>query len=113
MKPGDVVLLSVPQFATGTRKLRPAMVLVRLPGVFQNTLVCGITTHLDDLHPDWDELLDPSSPEFRMTGLHYPSALRLSYLYAAGADEIKRIIGQVDLTRLGRLRRRLAQLLQS
>lgn len=44
MNPGDVVLIPLPQFAGGTAKLRPALVLSLLPGPYQNVLLCGIST---------------------------------------------------------------------
>ncbi len=34
MKPGDVVLIRLPQTAGGPSKLRPALVLAALPGPF-------------------------------------------------------------------------------
>ncbi len=55
MKPGDVVLIRLPQAAGGPPKLRPALVLALLPGPFQSLLICGISTRLRDLEPDWDE----------------------------------------------------------
>ena len=52
MKPGDVVLIQLPQVAGGPLKSRPALVLALLPGIYQNVLICGISTQLHDLQPD-------------------------------------------------------------
>jgi mRNA-degrading endonuclease toxin of MazEF toxin-antitoxin module len=52
MKAGDVVLVKLPQFGGGPLKLRPALVLALLPAPFQNVLICGISTRLQDLEPD-------------------------------------------------------------
>jgi mRNA interferase MazF len=57
VNPGDVVLISLPQTAGGPPKLRPALVLSLLPGPYQNTLLCGISTQVHALVPDWDELI--------------------------------------------------------
>jgi mRNA interferase MazF len=111
MHPGDVVLIELPQLAGGTPKLRPAMVLALLPGSFQNVLICGISTQLQDLQPDWDELLSPNDNDFRMSGVHRVSAIRLSYVYAADSREISGMIGRIDADRLQRLRSRLAGIL--
>lgn len=41
MKPGDVVLIRLPQAAGEPPKLRPALILALLPGPFQSLLICG------------------------------------------------------------------------
>jgi len=97
MKPGDVVLIPLP----------PALVLALLPGSFQNVLICGISTQLRDLQPDWDEQIGPGDPDYLVSGLHRASAVRLSYLYSAERGEITGPIGRIDSQRLIRLRHRL------
>jgi mRNA interferase MazF len=111
MKPGDVVLIQLPQTAGGPVKLRPALVLSLLPGPFQNVLICGISTQLRDMQPNWDEQISPGDADYSASGVHRVSAIRLSYLYAAEKREISGPIGQIDSERLRRLRQRLASLL--
>jgi mRNA interferase MazF len=111
MKPGDVVLIRLPQATGGPPKLRPALVLAMLPGPFQKVLICGISTRLQDLQPNWDELIQPNDGDYAASGLHRLSAIRLSYLYAAESGEISGVIGRIDRDRLQRLRQRLTGLL--
>ncbi len=111
MTPGDIGLISLPQFGGGPAKLRPALLLARLPGPYQQLLVCGISTQLHALVPDWDEFIDNTDAGFAASGLHQKSVIRLSYLYAASATEIVGIIGSIDAGRLSRLLSRLATLL--
>lgn len=111
MNSGDVVLVRLPQFGGGLPKLRPALVLALLPGPYQNVLICGITTQLRDLEPDWDELVEPADSDFPASGLHRVSVIRPSYLYAADHQEVAGTIGQIDNGRLKRLRNRLSSLL--
>src|SRR5437588_12777496 len=73
MKPGDVVLIRLPQATGRLPKLRPALVLSRLPGPYQNVLLAGITTQLQDVAPDWDERMNPADPHFTQRGLHHHS----------------------------------------
>jgi mRNA interferase MazF len=108
VRPGDVVLIQLPQVAGGPRKSRPALVLALLPGIYQNILICGISTQLQDLQPDWDDTIEPDNADFPQSGLHRSSAIRLSYLYGADTSEISGVIGRVDAGRLNRVRRRLA-----
>jgi len=53
-------------------------------------------------------LLQASDADFPSSGLHRPSAIRLSYLYAADPSEIAGVIGHIDPGRLQRLRQRLS-----
>src|SRR5205823_6258048 len=102
--PGDVVLIRLAQFGGGAAKLRPAIVLALLPGSYQNVLISGVSTQLQQLERDWDDLIQPSDSDFASSGLHRASAVRLSYLYAADRAEILGLIGSVDSARLARLR---------
>ncbi|MCI0378033.1 MAG: hypothetical protein L0215_10525 [Gemmataceae bacterium] len=56
MNPGDIVLISLPQPGGGS-KLRPALVLAALPGPYQNVLLCGVSTQLHLIVPNWDEMI--------------------------------------------------------
>ena len=112
MKPGDVILISLPQFGAGPPKLRPALVLASLPGPYQNLLLCGISTQLHQVQPNWDELVKTGDNDFPSSGLRCDSVVRLSYLYAAEPSEIAGVIGQIDPKRLDSLRQRLSDQLR-
>ena len=68
MKPGDVVLIQLPQAAGGPPKSRPALILALLPGAYQNVLICGVSTRLQDLQAEWDDKIDPSDADFSQSG---------------------------------------------
>ncbi len=108
MNPGDVILIPLPEFGSGTPKLRPALLLADLPGPYQNLLLCGISTQLQHLLANWDELVQPGDTDFPVSGLRRASVIRLSYLYAADLGEIAGVIGRIDHSRFQRLRQRLA-----
>lgn len=108
MNPGDVVLIPLTQFGGGTPKLRPALVVLLLPGPYQNVLLCGISTQLHLIVPNWDEMIQSTDGDFATSGLHQSSVIRLSYLYAADAMEISGVIGTIASLRLARVRTRLA-----
>jgi mRNA interferase MazF len=112
MNPDDIVLIPLPQAAHGPFKLRPALVLAKLPGSYQNVLICGISSQLQNLQKDWDELLGPNDSDFSASGLHRISAIRLSYLFAAESNDLSGVIGRIDRERLVRLLKRLADFLQ-
>ena len=58
------LLIRLTQFGGGAQKLRPALLLATLPGPYQTHFVCGISTQLSHLRPDWDELIQPSDFAF-------------------------------------------------
>jgi PemK-like, MazF-like toxin of type II toxin-antitoxin system len=108
MSPGDVVLIPLAEFGGTKVKLRPALLLANLPGPYQNLLLCGISAQLQQIQTNWDELLQPGDADFVSSGVHKPSVIRLSYLYAADPSEIAGVIGRIDPTRLHGLRQRLS-----
>jgi mRNA interferase MazF len=112
MNPGDVVLVRIPGAGGSPAKLRPALILAPLPGPYQRIFLCGISTQLGNLVPDWDELIQPSEADFPQSGLHRASAIRLSYLRAVTPGEVAGAIGTIDSARLARLLERLADHLQ-
>ena len=111
MKPGSVVLLRIPGAAEGgTRpKLRPALVIAVLPGPYQNLLVCGVSTRLQDMEPDWDEVIADSDADFATSGLHRTSAIRPSFLAAVVSAVVAGRIGEVSTARLERVIARLVR----
>lgn len=108
MSPGDVVLIPLNVLGGASVKLRPALLLANLPGPYQNLLICGISTQLKSILPNWDELIQSTDADFAISGLHHDSTIRLSYLYAAESSEIAGVIGQIDGVRLQRLRQKLS-----
>jgi mRNA interferase MazF len=108
VKPGDMVLIPLPQVGAGAPKLRPALLLADLPGPYQNMLLCGVSTQLQQLHANWDELIQPGDADLPSSGLHRASAIRLSYLYGADPAEIAGVIGSIGQARIQRLRQRLS-----
>ena len=109
MNPGDIVLIRMPGTGDGPAKLRPALVLALLPGPYHELLVCGISTRSADLEPDWDDVVEPSDPDFPLSGLHRASVIRPSFLAAVESAAVAGRIGEIDPGRLKHLRARLAR----
>jgi mRNA interferase MazF len=74
MKEGDVVLTPLPQ-ANGQTKIRPAILLRQMPP-FGDWLVCGLSTQLRQEVVGFDEIIEPSHPDFEMSGLKAASLIR-------------------------------------
>jgi mRNA interferase MazF len=110
MKEGDVLLAPLPQ-GDGTLKNRPALFLKRMPP-FQDFLVCGISTQIQQAVPDFDEAIAPADADFRTSGLKAASLIRLGYLAVLPRSEFKGRIGWVSTARRNRLLTRLSDFLR-
>ncbi len=108
MRPGEIVLLRMPQLDLSPGKLRPVLVIADLPGPFGDVLVCGISSQLRQEIPQWDERLTPADPDFGSSGLKVPSLIRLNWLAAVNSSTSAGVLGSIASERLTRLRHRLA-----
>jgi len=108
MRPGEIVLLRLPQSDLARGKLRPVLVLVGLPGPFGDVLVCGISSQLHQGIPGWDERVTTGDDDFVSSGLKVPSVIRLNWLASADPNAHVGLLGTVSRDRLMRLRQRLA-----
>ena len=110
MREGDVLLAPMLQ-EDGTRKDRPALFLTRMPP-FQDFLVCGVSTQLQQAVPDFDETIAPSDADYRTSGLKAASLIRLGYLAVLPRSEFKGRIGSVSAARRKRLLTKLSDFLR-
>jgi mRNA interferase MazF len=102
---GDIALVELPH--AGAIKLRPALILKRLP-TFNDYLVCGISTQQHHYIDNFDEIVDESDPLFPGTGLHKSSIIRLSSLAVFSRDKILNSIGKIPPALHQSLLKRLA-----
>jgi len=109
MKEGDVLLASLAQ-GDGTFKDRPALFLKRMPP-FQDFLVCGISSQIQQAVPELDETIMPTDVDFRTSGLKAASLIRLGYLAVLPRSAVKGRIGSVSGARRNRLLTRLSEFL--
>lgn len=101
MKEDDVVLTPVPQ-ANGQIKNRPALFLREMPP-FQDALVCGISTQLQQEVVGFDEIIQQQDRDFSASGLVADSLIRLGFLAVIPRNKIIGGIGSIDPTRHQRL----------
>jgi mRNA interferase MazF len=109
MKEGDIVLALLSQ-TDGQAKPRPAVVLRRMPR-FGDLLVCGVSTQLRQAVPDFDEIIDPSHPDFKISGLKATSLIRLGFLAVLPGSTFLGTIGCVSAERHKRLLSKLCEYL--
>jgi mRNA interferase MazF len=97
MKEGDVDLTPIPQ-ANGQIKNRPALFLREMPP-FNDALVCGISTQLQQQVPGFDEIVRRQDGDFSTTGLVSDSLIRLGFLTVIPRNKIIGSIGAIAASR--------------
>jgi len=107
-EPGQIALLRFPEVNLSTGKTRPVLLLARLPGRFEDWLVCMLSTQLHQALPDFDEVLDESADDFVSSGVRVASVLRTTRLAVVPADILLGAIGRIGPERLTRIKKTLA-----
>jgi len=77
---GQVVLFSFPQTGGIDGKIRPALVLRKLPGQYSDWLICMISTQLQQEIKGIDEIISPSDSDFIISGLKRKSLIHVTRL---------------------------------
>jgi mRNA interferase MazF len=97
MTEGDVLLATLRQ-ADGALKDRPVVFLRRMPP-FQDLLVCGLSTQLQQAVPDFDELISPTDSDVSTSGLKAASVVRLGFLAVLPRSSFRGRIGSISAAR--------------
>ncbi len=109
---GQIVLFRFPQTDQTIGKLRPALVIRRLPGPHNDWLICMVSSHLDQKVPDFDEIITPDDLDFKESGLKVPSLIRIGRLAVVDADILLGKLGQIDTQRLLRIKQKISRWIQ-
>jgi mRNA interferase MazF len=109
---GRVVLLRFPRTDRSHGKLRPAVVIRKVPGRYEDWLICMVSSNLGQALPDFDEVLLEDAEDFQSSGLKRSSVIRISRLAVVEKSQLMGTIGQIPTYRLQRVRRRLTDWLK-
>ncbi len=109
MKEGDIVIVAMPQ-ANGSVKNRPTIILREMP-LFQDMLVCGVSTQLRQEVKDFDEIISPTDSDFTASSLAGKSLIRLGFLTVVPQSQIVGVIGSISSARHRRLLEKLSDYL--
>jgi mRNA interferase MazF len=106
---GQTVLFKFPQTDQQEGKLRPALVIRRVPGQYDDWLVCMISSRLDQETTGFDEIVRPGDADYEKSGLKVGSLIRIGRLAVINKDILVGRIGEIDAARLLRIKRKLAE----
>lgn len=107
MQEGDIVLTPLPQ-ADGQIKNRPAILLRAMPP-YQDYLLCGISTQLQQEAKGFDEIIAPGDSDYGASGLVTKSLIRLGFLAIVPSRKIVGVIGSISASRHQRLLKKLSE----
>jgi mRNA interferase MazF len=106
MNEGAVGLARIQQ-ADGQQKLRPVLILRRMPP-HGDWLVCGISSQLQQEVVGFDHVLAVGDPDYASSGLKASSVIRLGFLATLPHSAFAGRLGAISPSLLNLLRRRLA-----
>ena len=108
--PGTITLLRVPQTDLREGKLRPVLLMARLPGEYDDWIVCMISSRLDREVKGFDDLIGPDDPDYAKSGLRSPSVIRIGRMAVVTSEMMPGMIGSISKERLQRILSRLREL---
>jgi len=101
----QVVLFRFPQTNQTTGKLRPALVIRKVPGPHNDWLICMISSQLSQEVPDFDEIISEKDHDFILSGLKQNSLIRIGRLAVVDQKILLGAIREIDVARLERTKR--------
>ena len=105
---GQIVLFRFPQTDLEQGKLRPAMLLGKLPGPYDDWLICMISSQTWHYIQGFDEIIQEDDADFVASGLKAPSVIRVGRLAAVEEQMLLGATGEISSERLKRIKTRLA-----
>ena len=109
---GQIVLFRFPQADLEEGKLRPALLLGKLPGEHGDWLICMISSQVRHYVPEFDEIVREEDLDFATSGLKVASVIRVGRLAVVEADILLGAAGEITTDRLRRIKTRLSQWLE-
>ena len=110
---GQIVLFRFPHTDLYEGKLRPALLIAKLPGEFDDWLICMISSQTRHYIPGFDELLLENEPDFPDSGLKVGSVIRIGRLAVVEGEILLGSVGQISSDRIIRIKNQLAEWLQT
>lgn len=112
-KSGQIVLFKFPQTDLALGKMRPALLLASLPSGRNDWLVCMISSQINQAVAGVDEVITANDADFGQSGLKADSVFRLTRLAVVSDSIFHGLTGEISAERLRRLKKRLAQWIES
>jgi len=106
---GQIVLFRFPHTNLEEGKPRPALLVGKLPGEYDDWLICMVSSQVQHYVSDFDEIVGEDDTDFADSGLKASSLIRVGRLAVVDGEILLGAIGQIADDRLQRIRSRLAE----
>ncbi len=107
-KAGQIVLFKFPQTDLAEGKLRPALLLAKLPNQYDDWLICMISTQTRQAIENLDDVVNENDTDFTSSGLKGTSVIRVSRLAVVNGEILLGAIGEISIKRLQHIKQQLA-----
>ncbi|ABU56744.1 type II toxin-antitoxin system PemK/MazF family toxin [Roseiflexus castenholzii] len=107
-KAGQIVLFQFPQTDLEKGKLRPALLLGKLPGEYDDWLICMVSSQTRQYIAGFDEIVKEDDEDFEQSGLKVASVIRVGRLAVVAGEILLGAIGEISQERLYRVKRNLS-----
>ena len=108
---GKIVLIQFPFDDLSSSKVRPAYCLTAPIGIYQHIIFALITSRITN-NVETDLILKSEHPDFILSGLRRPSALRLEHLITLRQSMVRRELGVLSLATQAQIAKLLCSLLK-
>jgi mRNA interferase MazF len=105
---GQVVVFRFPQTDLEEGKLRPALLVGKLPGEYDDWLIGMISSQTRQYVAGFDEIIQENDTDFGESGLKVTSVIRVGRLAVVSGEILIGAIGQVSSERLSRVKKHLS-----
>jgi mRNA interferase MazF len=110
---GQVALLRFPKVDLAVGKLRPVLVLARVPGRHDDGLVCMLSSQMHQAIEGFDEAILLTDNDFEDSGLKVATVARLGRLAVVESSALEGVLGALSPAQVSQIRSRLANWLAS
>jgi mRNA interferase MazF len=105
---GDVVIFDFSQTDFAQRKPRPALLICQMSSIYDDWLLCMISSQLRYFTSGVDELIRASDADYTQSGLIKESVIRVTRIAVVDGAALSGKIGEIDPLRLKRIKENLA-----
>ena len=105
---GQIILFRFPQADLVPGKLRPALLLGRLPGEYDDWLISMVSSQTRHYVQGFDEIMQEDDADFACSGLRLASVIRVGRLAVVEGEILLGAIGEISAERLRRIKAHLA-----
>ena len=106
---GQLVIFRFPQTDLEEGKLRPALLLGKLPGEYDDWLICMISSQTRHYVSEFDEIVQETDHDFATNGIKVASVIRVERQAVVSGEILLGAIGQISPERLERIKKHLSE----